>query len=481
MMISVNMSAQSNPRVEHEFTRDKYVEYSGPMGEKKAFVSFWTAKPVNKKQEIEFVFYDQQLKETNRVDAAVNVGEKFQAYYSDSNGVYAVYAKTLSGDYTLLYCDGKEVKTVTGTFGSKGYCRSIYGQGRNVVMECKDKSSNSFVVTANVDAGQPKLILLNGTDTKADISITAIQKIQLTNEIVVVYELRTKDSGKLQGLFLDANLAEKRTVLLSQAANKEKFLMTASFTASGADDYMVSGTYQNEKGDYSNGMYMGRLKAGVWEKNNYYSWTKDFTHFTDFLTSKQKGKVEKKKDKAESKGDEYDMDVLMLTHPLYKINGTYILVGEIYYPEYQTYTDSKGVTTRTFVGYRYQQALIAGFDENLDKKWDQSFAIGRLGGFIAEEIINVAVTNQQLSLFFANGNTVQSKVFAEDGKVVSENTTTVAVADEGEEVRAMYLGETEHWHNDIFLSTGAAKTKDNRSGDKQTIFYMTIVTLDKKK
>lgn len=473
--------AQDATRIDLEISREKAIEFSGPMGSNRAFVSYFTTKPAGKKQAIEYVFFDQNLKETNRMDASVNVGEKHQAHCADSNGIYAVYSKTLSGDFSLLHCDGKQVITVTGSLGPKGSCSAVYAFGKRVVMVCADKQSNDFIITVEIDAGKSTIILLNDGNGKLDVDVAGVQELGLSKEVVAVYTQKTKESRKLVAMFFDQNLVKKNSTILSEALDKEKFLMTASLTAAGEDDYLICGTYQNEEDDYSNGMYMGRFKAGNWTKNSYYSWTKDFTHFTDYLSEKAKGKVDKKKDKAESKGKEYDMDVLMITHELSKIDATYMMVGEIYYPEYQTYTDSKGVTTRTFVGYRYQQAVIVGFDENLDKQWDQSFAIGRLGGFVAWEIINVTLKNKELSLYFESGNTIRSKVFDGKGAVVSQSNTIVKIADEGEEVRSMYAAATEYWHDDIFLATGSAKTKDNRSGDKELIFYMSAVKLEKAK
>jgi hypothetical protein len=465
-------------RVDLTIDRNSYVVSSGPMGSSAAFVCYYNSKPTGKVNAIEFITYDNTLKETGRVSSEVPVGAEYQASHSDSNGAYIVFGKSLSGDFTVLHYDGREVTSATGNFGPKGYCRFIRGFATGAVMECRDKKGNDFVSVYDRKAGSTRNELLNTSDPKADIAISSVQYLQLSDEIAVVYQCKTKELRQLKVQLFSGALAKTSEMMLSKATDKERYMMDATLSMVTAGEYIVNGTYQNEEGDYSNGMYIGSFTKGSFSTLKYYSWSNDFKHAMDYMSQKQKEKIEKKKGKAEAKGNEYDLDIRLIAHPLIQRGSDMVVVGEMYYPEYETYTDSKGVTTTTFVGYRYSQSIITSFTKDFSKNWDQSFAMGFLGGFRPVPTITVRNENNKVTCAFVVGSTLHYEVISDAGTVDKKTVTTFSIKDQGESVRYTSGSDITYWFGDSYLACGAVRKKD-KSGDKENVYYLTIVDINK--
>lgn len=476
--ISVDKLYSQAKRVDLTIDRNSYVVSSGPLGRTAAFVCYYNSKPTGKVNAIEFISYDNTLKETGRVSSEVPVGAEYQASYSDSNGAYLVFGKSLSGDFTALRYDGKEVTSATGNFGPKGYCRFVHGFAFGAVFECRDKKGNDFVSIYDLKAGTTRNELLNGSDTKADIAISSVQYIPMSNEVAVVFENKTKDLRQLKVQMFTGALAKSSDMTLSKATDKERYLTAATLSMITSGQYIVNGTYQNEEGDYSNGMYIGSFSGGSFTAVKYYSWSNDFKHAMDYMSEKQKEKIEKKKNKAEAKGNEYDLEIMMIAHPLIQRGSDLVVVGEMYYPEYQSYTDSKGVTTTTFVGYRYSQSIITSFTKDFAKNWDQSFAMGFLGGFRAVPTITVRNENNKVTCAFVVGSTLHYAVIGDAGTVDKKTVTTFAIKDQGESVRYTSGSDISYWFGDSYLACGAVRKKD-KSGDKENVYYLTIVDINK--
>lgn len=478
-LVCITSLLSQDKKIDIEISKDVRVISSGIMGAKGAYMEIFNPKPVKKSLVVTFKVYDNSLVEKVTVVGGVRVGEQHQCSYADSLGVYSVYSKSLSGDFSFLWCANGEIKTIQGNLGPKADCDQIIANGNMALLCASDKNSNDFILSADFSSATSSAIFLNKAVPKADVKIVNISFNKQFNQFYVVYTLIEKKNRKLCAMIFDKNLVPGKPIVISAATDDEKFLMTASFNPISQNEFIICGTYQNEDGDYANGMYIGKWTGSNFTTFKDYSFSSDFKHFNDYLSDKQKDKADSKKEKAEKRGKEFNVDVLMITHSLLNFKGTYILVGEIYYPEYRTYTDSKGITTTVFVGYRYPQAIIVGFNESFDKIWDNSFAIGIGGIYFAREIVQVQTIGNDGLLFFNSGTTIQSIKFNGEGTIDAvRKIKSYTVADAGEKVTASYGADVAYWYGSYFLATGIAREKT--ADGKQIMFYMKRILLSDK-
>ncbi|MDQ3111251.1 MAG: hypothetical protein M3R17_15285 [Bacteroidota bacterium] len=467
-------------KTEIEVTRDFGVVSSGVMGNGNAYAELLNSKPVKNKLAVTYKIFDHALKELASIDASINVGEQYQCNYADSQGIYSMYAKSLSGAFSFLYYNDGSVKTINGVLGPKADCDKIIANGNMALAQVSDKDNNDFVLTADFITGKSTPVILNKQSPKADVNIISLSFNKQYNQYYVVYTLEEKKVKKLCLMTIDKELKPGEPMIVSTSSGEEKFLMTASMNPVGNNEFIVCGAYQNGSGEFANGLYIGRWKNSAWSSIKYYSFADDFKHFTDYLSNKEKDRSENKKEKAAVNGKEFDLDVLMITHSLLNIKGTYVLIGEIYYPEYARYTDKDGVSQRVFMGYRYPKAVIVGFNAAFEKMWDNSFSVGLLGGTIPEEIVNVQVIEDKIFLFFENGNTIQSIRFNSDGEIDEDRKTRgYSFADEGESFTAGLGGDVSYWFDEYFLANMTVKEKS--SGGKRWVFYMKKISLNETK
>ncbi|MDX2188664.1 MAG: hypothetical protein SFY32_02265 [Bacteroidota bacterium] len=144
---------------------------------------------------------------------------------------------------------------------------------------------------------------------------------------------------------------------------------------------IVIGTYRSKNKNGSQGIYLSGITKEEQKFISYTSFTQ-FNNFFNLLDSVKKAKILTKINRKRAKGKDYKLETYVLLHDIIIDSNQYIIVGEIYEPQYHTeyrvtwyYGRPVEQPYIVFDGWNFTHAITAGLDENGRLKWDNIFDI----------------------------------------------------------------------------------------------------------
>lgn len=245
----------------------------------------------------------------------------------------------------------------------------------------------------------------------------------------------------------------------------------------GNGEKVIIGAYgrgDNPRG--AQGMFMAKYdNSGKNIFMKYYSFS-EFENFFGYLSERRQEKIDKKLDKKKAKGEDLKLNYLLLTHDLMEQDGEYIVLAEAFYPQYHTesYTSTnaqgQSVTSyRTvFDGWRYTHAVVAGFDEDGNKKWDNVFEMWDVLTFSLKERVFVKQDKSKIDLLYSFGRTIKTKTISGNAVKDGKEFENIDTANEDDKVRGS-TSESFYWYDDYFMAWGYQRIKGD---DKRKVFYL---------
>lgn len=284
------------------------------------------------------------------------------------------------------------------------------------------------------------------------------------------------------------------TIKLNTDTKKRK-LNSAKIASISSDEKVIIGTYNNAIygkqanpafagfSEGSNGLYFCRINKGVQGAVNFYNFS-EFKNFYSVISSKSVSKMMIRAKKKELKGKEIPFDYKLLVHDIIIKDSTYIMIAEVYYPEYRTVTytsfDSYGrpiTTTYTiFEGYRYTNTLVAAFNKNGELIWNNSFEIWNILSFNLNEKVKVLLDGDDIVMVYNNGESIASKVIRGNEVVEGKQYTKIETGIKNDKLIGDYNSGMEYWYGNYFISYGYQKIKNTQQNKaKRTVFYFTKI------
>lgn len=203
------------------------------------------------------------------------------------------------------------------------------------------------------------------------------------------------------------------------------------------------------------------------------------------------------------KGRDLKLQYRLLVHDIIQRNGQYVMVAEVYYPEYRNNNwNAPGMmggfgmggfgmggfgfgnpwnngfyapyrNYPVFDGYVYTHAVIAGFDLQGNLLWDNSFEINDVKTFVLKEKVKVNFEEGQINLAYNQGGKLKTKVIR--GSEVVEGKESVELANyEGDKVRKSFTDDVEYWYGNHFLAWGYQRIRNDENAQargRREVFY----------
>ncbi|MCX6245211.1 MAG: hypothetical protein NTU98_10960 [Bacteroidetes bacterium] len=198
--------------------------------------------------------------------------------------------------------------------------------------------------------------------------------------------------------------------------------------------------------------------------------------------------MQKKASKKNKSSIEYAPELNILPHPLICCQDQVIFLGESYSPEYHsenmTEFDFYGrpyvSTYNVFDGYRYNNALIAGFDRSGNLRWDNSMEIRNL---ISPELVPKVMvyfpSPDTTVLCYSSEGRIASKIIRKDEVVEKLDFSTLDLINPEDKMITDSKNNMLSWYGPYFLCYGYQEIKSiNASDKKRLVYYITKVRFD---
>jgi hypothetical protein len=345
------------------------------------------------------------------------------------------------------------------------------------------KDHNIFVInsfTNNIKKIAPKAL----TELKAMYTdMQRIDNIEDAKEVVFKYKVCEKAGCDYMMLRFNSSGDQLGNFFFLPKADAERELTSISLSKLTTDQYLTTGTYSATKSNMANGIYLSRVNNGKTEFINYYNFL-DLNNFTSFLSQRQQDKIEKKKNKKEEAGKEFNLNYRVAVHDISVKDGEYFFLGEFYYPTYrtETYTTMGANGTmvthsrQVFDGYQYSHASVAGFDISGKLIWSNTFEMYlNYKPFRVKQFIRMNHEDDKTKMIYTTGTAIKTVTFKKNEVIKDEAVDIQMKTDESDVIKRSYNDNIEWWYGKNYISYGTQiiKNKENESGNKKReVFYM---------
>ncbi|MBU0489572.1 MAG: hypothetical protein KKA07_09840 [Bacteroidetes bacterium] len=489
-----------------------------PVGENGVVVYYEMEKGPNSRNDWKFTRYDTDFKEISELIFSVEGGLTVYEYKyrEDENVLYILFTKKKKAEIVIYDLNKNAItgKVVT-TSGVGRYVRSfdakdnlaVYGGHTSnrkfpqIVLTIlyplwycgspmglyKYKPHSSYTIV-DTRTGKSKDIVESGGTYSYVVGFA--DNFNERPGITAIVNSRKKNESYLEFFNVDDEFSPESVAKLEVPFNniylnaivsgdkKNSFYIIGNYYDKGkASEAMATGSV---KGYISNGLFIALIEDGKAIYFKYHTFDK-FKEFFSYMSTRGKKKMAKKKARAEKKGKVLDYGTNLLFHrEVIEQNGNRVVIGEAYYPRYEThcyssYVNGQWVQTcyTVFVGYQFTHCMIAAFDKEGEIVWDYSFPLGQILTFDLRHKVKAVANKEDIRLFYNYGGALSSFVVSEGRRVSSTAMAEVESLYDEDNTQSNSSSNVQYWYNNFFIATGFQKIKntEKEGGKKKRYVY----------
>ncbi len=438
-----------------------------------------TEKASNGERKFRFTVYDASLREKSTQE--FNYPKKmnvFQVVQNQENIHVLLINGITRPEFILLTFNlpTEKIADVSGTFIEKfkiGYS--------NMLMSSLNKhnmlANGSNVYIAGAVKKVPTVCIIDaksGDVSDFDMTVENVKpkKVKImsgevlpeSNEIVyyIAHDYHTRVAQVIAKVYT-AEGKLKNSIVINE--NGEKKISMIRGVNLGENQYAFTGAYgANYFPESTVGICYFRAENDNIKVSKYYNYL-DFENYLKYLPEYVQNRINKKKDRKESRGKELEFTTGSIFHPLQICDDGIILLTECYYPTYRTqttYSNGKAISTTVFDGYQYTHGVLVKILDDGNVAWDNIFALApQTKPIYPRTFITV---NQDISkditMVYSTGINIYRKSFNLGGTVRSTDEKIIDVTEkDGDKVKYSF-SNVEFWYDNYFLMSGYQKIKN---------------------
>lgn len=456
--------------------------------------------------------FNTQLEEVYSIDGVIENGLDFVTATFDGRSAFLLFSRYRSSLYQIVKVnvDPGFVETFTINTTSRFEITDFKSLGVSIYMAGTVRDEPVLIHT-NLLNLQTKILpsMIKGSN--------AIQSIEVdtTNRLVTV-SFAVKQSRQTR---LVARTYDETGELYSQVIiepEDEYSMLSGRLQVLNETESLMIGTYgyrnmQSSSASASQGLYISKIVNNEVAFTKYYSFT-DFENFFNFMGDRQMEKMERKIKKKKDAGDDVKLNYRLLVHNIIVTPDQYLLVAEVFYPEYKSASNMYGINSyfgnpwmygmpfgmglynpwmwnplyggrggysnQVFDGFVYTHAVIAGMSKDGNLLWDNSISFDKMKSMELTRKVNVQpLPDKQVRLVYGNGEELKSKVVKGHEVTDADINIPLNTSLEGDKVRRSSIDAVSYWFGNYYLAWGQQRIVNPQAGTTESrgrrdVFYL---------
>ncbi len=456
-------------------------------------------------QQIKFRKYDTSLLFEWEIKSQFNAKYTYLDEYYDGSFVYIVFESDKNNSLEIFKIASNIAVVNQYTINTLADFRLTHFKAKdNLICLAGTINKEPLLIFANANSKIPRYISINGKNSDG------IQSLDINNEGEVTITLLRTDVNKSEIIYRTYSSEGKtKDTFFINATNNNEFLSSRFFQL--GKKKLIIGNYGSHvfyKEDLQNtqGMYITEL--GLEPKTQFYDLDK-FKNAFNFLSDKEKEKMQKQIEKRRSKGKEYkfsyrlainDLDSLddkllisaEMFQPLFKSSNNNIMPISTYssynplfagrsffYNPYYYYNTSatSNRSTRYFEGYRFLSGMVVAIDSSSNLVWDNSVPFKNIFSLEIKSHMKVNLLQNKHVLSYGDGKKFQLANYGNDGTYTNTLDYSANAKDYLNKIKKNDHENFEHWYENYFLSWAVLYKLEKNAGENLTCLIQKI-TLD---
>jgi len=243
---------------------------------------------------------------------------------------------------------------------------------------------------------------------------------------------------------------------------------------------VLVGNFAESCSNYSVGFYIHDL---IQDKTQFIDFTQ-LSNFFSYLPEKRQERIKSRLENKKSRGVEVKIRHRILVHDIVKKGNEWVLIAEIYYPEYKSPTNATGsyvqvyrIGREYFNNFKYSHTILCGFDEQGRLKWNNSFPLNNLESNELSKKVQVTTTSQEeLLVAYPKDRFIRMMRLEEDHSFSDlevqqeqQNTNKGRIVDE-------YQLDLTSWYANNFITHGTVSIRNLQTMATRSYFYLNRLT-----
>ena len=354
------------------------------------------------------------------------------------------------------------------------------GQAGKIVSAGLKRGINKAFPLGN---GSQISILWMQPDTSS-VTVSAIVSRQVSKKNSEYYLVRYDTNGLIKREVLIGTQTGERTLTQVRVADVSPGaeLLLGSYGQGG-----TSSSQKNSPVDESTGLFASPIRNGTQESISFYNFL-ELQNASSIIGENDIMNLKKKALKKNKSLAEYSLDFSVIMHPILFENNQYVLTTEVFAPQYHTesftdfdfygrpYTNSYSV----FDGYRFFNAIVAGFDPEGKLLWDNNIEIRNLVSLDLSPKVVTFHSGDNLVLCYISDGKIGSKIIQENKVVEKLDFSAIDMLNPDDKLITETKGTLVHWYRNYFLSYGYQEIKNIalETNNKRLVFYFSKVRFE---
>ncbi len=497
--------AQENARIEIPI-RGTHVDIETiPVGEAGVLL---VSKPNKSTFSIEK--YNTNLEKIWVIEGPVENNYDLLATSYDGQSVFLLYGKIRGSNFKIIkvnigpgFVETFDINPIDKfeitEFQTIGYSVFLAGMVRN----------ESVLIYTQLNTGQSKLLptAIKGTSVIQSMELDTLHQL-----IHVSFAVKKGKQTKIIGRSYEQT--GKLYSEISVTPEDDYSLLNGRVQILNDSTQLLVGTYgyrnmQSSSNPASQGFYISKVVNERTSYTRYHSFT-SFSNFFQFLNERQQEKIERKIQKKKETGNDLKLNYQLLVHDIVPYRGKYLLVAEVFYPDfkYQTpglgggYSYGRGIPYRSglynpylynpmysgrgynqqvFDGFVYTHAIVAGISDEGDLLWDNSINFDEVKSMTLRQKIklqNDAMGNSKLA--YSQEGDIKSKIIKENHVIDPDRTLDNRTLHEADKVKRTSSDDVDYWFGNYFISWGFQRIINgedvNAAKARRNVFYLNKIS-----
>lgn len=255
------------------------------------------------------------------------------------------------------------------------------------------------------------------------------------------------------------------------------------------DMQVIAGVYGARQSEYSRGLFIASIDPSGMQQMRYYNFA-DLENFFKYMKANRELRVKARIERRKIKGKRIRFSYRFLVHQIVPYQGTYVMLGEAFYPKYTTIDQNRygffdassrsfasAYDGRIFDGYRYTHAVVIGFDKNGTVIWDNSFEINDVKTYTLEQFVKLETLPDKISLLYVYDNELRSKIIKGSEVIEGKTAEPIKTKLKNEVVKKEGADNTklEYWYKGYFYAYGVQEIAHADYG-KRWVFFINKVS-----
>lgn len=508
---SVTTLAQNSRRIELPPPGNSETYQVVPMGEKGALL---ISKPTKNSYNVQK--FDTNLEKSWSIDGTIEANLDYVTSTYDGQSVFLLFSRYRSTLYQIVkvnigpgFVETFTINTLDRfeitEFKSLGYSLFMAGTVRE----------EPVLIHTNLATSQTKIL---PSAIKGSNAIQSIEVDTVHNLVNVSFAVRKGKQTRIVAHSYDQ--AGKLQFNSAIDPSDDYSLLNGRLQVLNDSVKLMIGTYgyrnmQSSTNAASQGLFITKILFDEVQFTQYHSFT-EFKNFFNFLSDRQQEKMERKIQRKKEDGGDLKLNYRLLVHDIIPKDNQYILVAEVFYPEYRSnpamglgsyygnpwmygspfgsriynpwlwnplYGTRGGFNNQqVFDGFIYTHAIVAGLSKEGKLIWDNSINFDNVKSMTLDEKINVQVEPDGLThLVYSKDATIRSKMIKGESVVDSDRNIPVDTGQKGDKIRRTDSDAISHWYGNYYLAWGDQKITNTSNSDPQnrgrrSIFFLNKIT-----